>query len=991
MTRVWCCLILVAFTAAGCSEPRKDSADAVEKPIKTAASAITPQASALAAPDLHPDAASAESLYFAGKYDTARAMWKRSLDARAVRADSAQQATILMWLGLAAWRLGDYSDSRAMGEKSLALKQRLRLTSELSRSYNALGLLARDEGRLRDAASLFRRANETASAVHDTAGINRAAANLALVQLDLGEFNEAREGFVTARTAGRALGDARLEANSLNNLAMLTIRLGDPAGAIPMLREAVVLYDSIDYATGYQNAIGQLATAYDQLGNPQQALLLLDSATRMAKSQGLKQEEASNLRLLGEIYQSTGDHAHALEYLGRARELSTSLSLTQETGIALRAEARSYVATGRTDLAQRKLAQALEIHRGQKAVFEELTDLLLLAELSASAGSTDVALRYVAAARTVADRLGAATGRGDLALVEARIAITRSNWREAVAVLSRARDDIRRARYAGAWESNALRAKAYKGMGLLDSAVAAGKLAVRDVESIRANIGSAGLRTTFISDRASVYGDLVITLLQLGRTSEAFEVADAARGRALLEHLAQARLQVSSRGKPIGSLLEAEALLRQIDQMTLLLREADQIPRRERSVADEERIGELAQRLTNAESRYAALLTRTQSALSREAVLLAASSPGAAHISRSLAENEALIEYLVTADRVVAFVVRRNGIRALSVPVSEADISSRVRIARGRAGNRTALAIADESVFRTLHDLLFSDLEKSGMLRGATRLIIVPHAALAYLPFGALINGRTGRTLSDSYAILHLPSARSLATLRSSRVPMNGNASLVLAPFPSSLPATREEAKSIRSAVRGTRALLGEAASEGAFRRAVVEPTVVHFATHGRLNVQNPLFSRIELARPRASAVTLEDDGGLNAHELLTMRLASPLVFLSGCETGVGAAWSTDFARGEDYATLAQAFLYSGAQNVIATLWRIDDEGAAFFASRFYRWLRTLPPPEALAAAQGDMRRDERYKAPYYWAAYQLTGGGDRVVVKKPWPIPFNN
>jgi CHAT domain-containing protein len=133
------------------------------------------------------------------------------------------------------------------------------------------------------------------------------------------------------------------------------------------------------------------------------------------------------------------------------------------------------------------------------------------------------------------------------------------------------------------------------------------------------------------------------------------------------------------------------------------------------------------------------------------------------------------------------------------------------------------------------------------------------------------------------------------------------------------------------------------------------------------------MFSRIELAAGDGGA---DDDGRLEVHELLALRIQSPLVFLSGCETGVGSAWSTQFARGEDYATLAQAFLYAGATSVVATLWRIGDDGAAAFAERFYARAGTLAPAQALADAQREMAKDARFGRPYYWAAYQVFGVG---------------
>jgi CHAT domain-containing protein len=149
---------------------------------------------------------------------------------------------------------------------------------------------------------------------------------------------------------------------------------------------------------------------------------------------------------------------------------------------------------------------------------------------------------------------------------------------------------------------------------------------------------------------------------------------------------------------------------------------------------------------------------------------------------------------------------------------------------------------------------------------------------------------------------------------------------------------------------------------------------MVHLATHAELNPRNPLFSGIELA---PSADRSDSDRRLEVHEILDLRIGSPLVFLSGCETGVGASLATDFVPGEDYATLARAFLYAGARNVIATLWRVEDQGAAEFAARFYRYFPASPPPEALALAQRDMLADARYRAPYYWAGYLVSGEGE--------------
>ena len=63
----------------------------------------------------------------------------------------------------------------------------------------------------------------------------------------------------------------------------------------------------------------------------------------------------------------------------------------------------------------------------------------------------------------------------------------------------------------------------------------------------------------------------------------------------------------------------------------------------------------------------------------------------------------------------------------------------------------------------------------------------------------------------------------------------------------------------------------------------------------------------------------------------------------------------------------------------MATLWPIADDGAAEFATRFYAHLAREAPPEALAAAQRELLAGGSRSAPYYWAAYQVSGDGELV------------
>jgi CHAT domain-containing protein len=262
---------------------------------------------------------------------------------------------------------------------------------------------------------------------------------------------------------------------------------------------------------------------------------------------------------------------------------------------------------------------------------------------------------------------------------------------------------------------------------------------------------------------------------------------------------------------------------------------------------------------------------------------------------------------------------------------------------------------------------------RSGALEKAERLIIVPHGVLSYLPFAALVDPATNQYLAQRHVLLHLPTSAVLPMLR--RVPVDAAVTRaeVFAPLPNELPATKLEANSVAESMRGAVVRLGSAASEQRFRQALEKAGVVHVASHATLNSRNPMFTAVEFARSDRGGSS--NNGRLELHELLGTRSNASLVFLSGCETAVGSAWTTQFDTGEDFATLGQAFLLAGARNVVATLWRIDDVGAADFARHFYEGLSD-GYADALAKAQRRMIESEKYQSPYFWAAYQISGSG---------------
>ena len=915
--------------------------------------------------------AAAESTYWRGETDSARASWTALLNRAEARHDSVEMSRAIIRLANAAYRDSDYPLATKLARQALSLPMR---PTDRYLPLNVLGLAAYYQGRNAEAAPLFDSAIVAARATGDPLNEAKATMNRGLAGTELGDFQHARQQFQVARVGARNAGDTRVEGKCLANQAMLEIKAGDPLMAIALLDTARAVYRQSAYGPGEVNALGQLGVAYAAIGEPQRALALLDTALVKARENEMPQEEASNLQLLAEQYRDAGDLTRALEYLARAQTLNESLGLDDDRATALRDAAEIYLALGQTAVARKNATDALTIHRKSESALEQLVDLLVLATIAERQRQPTRVDSLLNAARDAAQRLGTRDAVDRVALTSAEIADRSGTPRDVLATLAAWRTDLSGTPQTEA-RALALRARAFRRLGILDSATVVGEQAIRAVERVRGRYAFAALRTAYAWQNADVYADLVTVLLRQGRVNDAFAVADAARGRALLEHLTEARNAATRLAGAARDFVVSEVQLRQIDELVKQLRSNSAQPVERSPVTVE---SDLAAQVASARTDYEALLERAAATDQRGAILLGATRVRADAVRSALAANEVLVEYFVSPDRILAFAVTTDSVRPIQLPVDAELLASRVRLARELLGNRTSAPGAANLVLGSLYASLIAPLQRTGALARANRLIVVPHGTLAYLPFAALRNANTGKFLVEDFAITYAPSAASFSAERATRAvgaSPNG-APVALAPFPTELPATvAEAARAAKSSGAGV-VLEASQASERALRRALETSPLVHIASHAELNVQNPMFSHVGLAA--GTVRDREDDGRLEVHELLGMKIRSQLVFLSGCETGVGAAWSTSFRRGEDFATLAQAFLYAGAGSVVATFWRIEDGAAAEFAGRFYDALRDRSAVDALAEAQRSMIRDRRFASPFAWAGYAVTGGGAR-------------
>jgi CHAT domain-containing protein/tetratricopeptide (TPR) repeat protein len=156
---------------------------------------------------------------------------------------------------------------------------------------------------------------------------------------------------------------------------------------------------------------------------------------------------------------------------------------------------------------------------------------------------------------------------------------------------------------------------------------------------------------------------------------------------------------------------------------------------------------------------------------------------------------------------------------------------------------------------------------------------------------------------------------------------------------------------------------------------------VLHLATHGFFDrpategatsslIRILLNSGIALAGANQSTALEDEDGILTAYECLNLNLdETRLVVLSACETGLG-----EFYPGEGVYGLRLALNSAGAENIMMSLWKVDDDATQKLMTLFYQeW---LDKPNDMRAsfrkAQQELRKVR--PEPYYWGAFVLSG-----------------
>src|ERR1043165_5165263 len=870
-------------------------------------------------------------------------------------------------------------------EVALHLKDKRRLATtnyNIARSYSGLG-------QYENATSNYLQSKEA----FEAAGFER---DVIYVLAELGMINWVQERFSNARqyseasiglaerlnrdtTPAGAWPDAFGIAEALLTLGQLSARDGDVDQAIAQLMRGVDLLHELNSDHSYNFYITEIYAAlgrvYTSAGDHIKALQYLNSALKTASAS----QTPNVLNSLGYLYMEHEDYAQADAQFHEA--LNIYRSATNEREVS-----RVLLNLGVVQQRQGNYNQALVLFRQSldTATTTKVVDVVI------------AALEGIGVVLTAQSRFDDALKALNKGLTPTRE--TEDKMREAELLWRTAQTYQQMKEYARAEQFSQdavaiaramhLPKLSFLAMATLGDVYAANKkteLAIKtlkdsidQLETLRDRVAGReeGLEL-FFENKLGPYHSLVTLLSAQGKNFEALLYAERAKGRALLDAVSSGKADLAS-VLTENERIEERHLLQKISEINQRLKS--------QQAEDTRTQNELNSQLDGARLELASFKDRTY--VTHPELRLRSGVAQSLTLSSlktlTTTRNVAYLEYVMTERNLGLFIVKRNRVTNepdiiyLNLPVNVDELRQKVNrfhsmLAERHPNHRT--------VSRELYQLLIEPFAKE--LQNIKTVCIVPDGLLWTLPFQALTTKR-GNYLVEQYAlsyatslsVLHEMNGRTRRTISNDSLiafanPVIGRDEKLnqdLCPLPEAETEIAEVAAAVQS--KEKKVLVGREADEKSFKALAPDYATIHLATHGVLDNRDPLYSHLLLTKTDDD---VENDGSLEAREIMNMHLNSDLVVLSACETGNGR-----ISPGEGVIGMSWAFSVAGTRSMVVSQWRVNSASTSQLMKNFYQALARRRDrgnkSESLREAAIRLLKDPRYRHPFYWGSFVLVG-----------------
>jgi CHAT domain-containing protein len=881
-------------------------------------------------------------------------------------------------------------------------------------TLNNMGAAYDQLGESAKALEHFNRALQVRREINDQTGIVNTLNFIGQYHAERGEYNRALEFYTQARTLARQAGNPGREAEVLVTTANLYNDRGDRQAALDSLLQALAFFKGANIPESQASALSSIGAVYKALDERQLALDHFTQALAIRQTMANPSLKASELINIGVTYQAMGEHQKALDYFNQALELAKNNKA--QTARTLNEASQVY-----NDLDDQQ--KALEFLNRALPLARETRNRLVEARTLHNLGWTYRALKEVSQSRdylkqslTIYADLGYRSGEASTHFALARVEYDAGNFGEARTHIETALDiaeqlrsnvtsqDLRASYFASVQKYYDLyieilmkQNEQQGGNGLDAEALKASEAArARSLLDLLSEAG-ADFRQDADVKLLERERDLLQQInaranqqvnLRLGRSTPEQMAALTKELQTLTAEYKQVQSQIRSSRPRYAALTQPQPLdLREIQSLldadTMLLEyflgddhsylwAVTPTTMRSYKLPKRSEINDAARQV------YELLIARNVSE----------GNETERRENRRIAQADA--QFAAAASKlsrmVLAPVARQLGKKRLVivaqgalqyVPFGALPLPWMGRLGDGGTGRKNGRPIAP-SPHRPVP--LIADHEIINLPSASTLAVLrrdvegrKPAAktlAIFADPVFDLDDERIAKITIKAGAPTEKPKKVQSSSEQTRRL-KHINEQFGSGRIPR-LPFTRQEAEQILSLVPDTerKAALDFAASRASVTGDDLKQyRIIHFATHGLVNSQQPELSSIVLSLVDEKGESQE--GFLRLHEIYGLNLPAEVVVLSACETGLGKE-----IKGEGLVGLTRGFMYAGAPRVVVSLWAVNDRATSELMAKFYQKMlkENLRPAAALRAAQVEMSKDRRWNNPYYWAAFALQG-----------------
>jgi CHAT domain-containing protein/tetratricopeptide (TPR) repeat protein len=757
-----------------------------------------------------------------------------------------------------------------------------------------------------------------------------------------GNLEKALEYYLSSLSIRKELKQAGMISNTMNNIGTIYVRLNNFSEGMKYYHDALEIRRQNNDETGIAQTLNNIGVSFKMLEQYDSALYYLEQSLIIKRKLNDKELIASSLNNLGEIASLKGDRQKAQSYFNESYDLRREIG--DRYGMA-----RTCANLSDFYLQQEKYPEAF--HQLQNAIIlstDDFDDPDIYANPGSGCGDIDY-------------------NSVELLNRKAEIFSTLHQMYPDSLLFLKAELDIR--------------------LHIIDF-----------LDQIRKSYSDEKSKLYLMENNRQLYSKAIVTAIKMFLATDdpaykaiAFEVAERGKANILLNQISENAAKLNL--KLPDSLLKAETNLKK------------DIARLQKQIRDLEIEGAT---FNDSLRKIKSSLFEKQQVLENHSRKLEEGFPefyqlkynrnncSLEDVQSHLRPDELFLEYHIAGTELFIFIVTTGRNSILQVKISESffgyiDTLNNF-LTGGPGANPSKLNAGYCDAAHELYKILIEIVEN---YFDKQKLIIIPDGQLFYLPFDVLLTQKPGdstnRYSTLPYLIKKHPvnysysASMYLNSLKHPQAKYNNDFIAFAMSFKkekylysasnltpvvyrgnetlAELTGVKDEVNDILKIIDG-KALFDEEATEYRFKFPGNSYKVLHIATHGIIDNENPMFSKLIFSEDTLH----NEDGNLYTWELFSMKMNAEMAVLSACNTGYGK-----LRPGEGMMTLARGFLYAGIPSMVISLWNVNDVSTAEIMTRFYHYLNLgLEKETALQKAKLDYLRDadDITANPYFWGGF---------------------